>query len=81
MDIIKKVFSSYSREEICAIVKRQLDEAQEERFVRGGFWLNISYTYAAEIQDALEKHMRLPYSYHYDVDHYRWRVSIIHMPK
>ncbi len=81
MDIINRLISGYSREEVSDIVKQELDAAQEERFKRGGFWLHLSPSYAEYIQEALEKHMRLPYSYHYDAHGYRWRVSIIHMPK
>ncbi len=81
MDIIKKVFCRYSREDVCDIVKEKLDEAEEERFKRGGFWVYIGHSYTEDIQLALEKHMRLPYTYHYDIQHNRWRVSIVHMPK
>jgi hypothetical protein len=81
MDVIKKVFSIYSREEVCDAVKRQIDMAQEERFVKGGFWIYIAQKHAEDIQLALEKHMRLPYTYHYDLEHGRWRVNIVHMPK
>jgi hypothetical protein len=81
MDVIKKVFSGYSREDVCDTVKIVLDMAKEERFIKGGFWIYMGKRYAEDIQLALEKHMRLPYTYYYDLEHGRWRVNIVHMPK
>jgi len=81
MDTIKNIFRSYTLAEVCEFVRLAMEAEAPGGFPRGGFRVMLGCSYAPLLQEALEKHMRLPYTYEYQHERGGWRVSIVHMPK
>ena len=81
MDAIKNIFRSYTLPEVCEFVRLAMETAAPGGFPKGGFYVMLGISYAPLLKDALEKHMRLPYTYEYQYKHEAWRINIVHMPK
>ena len=81
MDAIKNIFRSYTLAEVCEFVRLAMAAEAPGGFEKGGFRVRLGYFYAPLMKEALEKHMRVPYTYEYQYKHEAWRINIIHFPK
>jgi hypothetical protein len=81
MDTIKNIFRSYTLAEVCEFVQLAIEAAAPGGFPKGGFHVMLGQSYASLLKEALEKHMRLPYTYEYQPERGGWRVCIVHMPR
>ena len=81
MEAIKNIFRSYTLAEVCEFVRLAMEAEASGGFPKGGFRVMLGISYGPLLKEALEKVMRLPYTYEYQHERGGWRVNIIHMPK